>query len=219
MTAICPSSILACGMRVTLLDSLGDVAPGPNNSYVTDGLIQIQFTPDLFVPPEREQVSGCNCVIASAKFPSLLKRFDLTIDKGQLEPGLESLMTGADVVLSGPDPIGAWWPNNAQCGETPPPFVALEVWSQAYEGNAQSEVLPNIHWVWPKTQWVLGQSTLNNDIKQDQLVGFSIPNSLWGQGPYGDGPGENVGPMGGYWFTADDPPAAACGYATVVPSS
>ena len=29
MSAICPSSILACGMRVTLLDSLGKVEPGP----------------------------------------------------------------------------------------------------------------------------------------------------------------------------------------------
>lgn len=219
MTAICPSSILACGMRVTLLDSLGNVAPGPNNSYVTDGLIQIQFTPDVFTPDERTQVSGCNCVIASAKFASLLKRFDLEIQKGQLEPGLEALMTGADVVLSGSDPIGAWWPNNSECGDTPPPFVALEVWSQAFEGNSQSEILPNIHWIWPKTQWILGQSVLNNDFKQDVLTGFSVPNSLWGEGPYGDGPGENVGPQGGYWMTADDPPTAECGYQTVVPSS
>jgi hypothetical protein len=219
VTAICPTSILACGMRVTLLDSLGRVAPGPNNFWVTDGLIQLQFTPDVFVPNEITQVSGCNCLIANAKFASLLKRFDLTLDKGQLEPGLEALMTGADVVLDAGSPIGAWWPDNSECDKTPPPFVALEVWSQAYLGNAPSPDFPFVHWIWPKTQWILGQSTLAADAKQDQLTGFSIPSSLWGDGPYSDGPGEDIGVMGGYWFTDVEPPVASCGYGTVVPSS
>lgn len=219
MAALCPSSILACGMRVTTLTSLGAVDPDPNNFYTTDGLIEIQFTTDNFEPPEREQANGCNCLIASAKYPPLLKRFNLVIQKGKLEPGLESMMIGSDVVLDGADPIGAWWPNNSECGDTPPPFVALEVWTQAQVGNAQSAQWPYIHWIWPMTRWSLGQGTLNSDIKVDTLNGYSIPNSAWGHGPYGDDPGEVVGPQGGYWFTTDAPPAGVCGYQTVTPSS
>lgn len=219
MTAICPSSILACGMRVTLLDSLGNVAPSPNNSYVSNKLVALQTTPDTFAPTEAQQVSGCNCLVASAKFPELLKRFNLQITKGALEPALESMMVGATVVLSGPDPIGEWWQNNSICGQGTPPYVALEVWSQAYEGNGQSATFPYVHWIWPKTRWIQGQSTLDVNFKQDILTGFSDPNGLWGTGPYEDDPGENIGPMGGYWFTSDPPPTAFCGYESVVPSS
>lgn len=220
MTAICPSSILACGMRVTVLDSLGNVVDDPNNEWVSNKLIQIQFTPDVFEPTEQQQISGCNCVIATQKYPSLLKRFNLEIQKGALEPGLESMMLGSAVVLDDDgDPIGTWWPNNAECGDTPPPFVALEVWSQTLAGNHQDPLLPYVHWIWPMTRWVLGQSTLSVDIKQEVLTGFSIPNSRWGHGPYGDDPGEVVGPMGGYWFTDEAPPVGVCGYQTVTPSS
>ena len=107
MTAICPSSILACGMRVTLLDDLGNVNPDANNFWVTDDLIQITTTPELATGSDREQRSGCDCVIASAKFPDLLKRWTFEIQKGQLQPGLEALMLGEDVILDGEDPIGA----------------------------------------------------------------------------------------------------------------
>lgn len=219
MTAICPASILACGMRVTVLDSLGNVANQANNYYVSNKLIELQFTADNFEPAEREQVSGCNCLIASAKFPPLLKRFNLEIQKGALEPALESLMLGGSVVLNGSDPIGQWFPNNSECGDTPPPYVALEVWSQAFEGNAQSPTWPYVHWIWPMTRWSIGQSTLNTDLKTTVLTGFSNPNSRWGHGPYDDDPGEVIGPQGGYWFTTTVPPTAECGYQTVTPSS
>lgn len=219
MAAICPSSILACGMRVTLLDSLGNVASGPNNSYVSDKLIQIQTTPDTFAPAEAQQVSGCNCLVASAKFPELLKRFNLEVQKGALEPALESMMVGTTVVLDGADPIGEWWQDNSICGHGTPPYVALEVWSQAFEGNGQSPTWPFVHWIWPMTRWIQGQSTLNVDFKQDVLTGFSLPNDRWGHGPYSDSPGEVIGPQGGYWFTTDEPPDAVCGYQTVTPSS
>ncbi len=219
MTAICPSSILACGMRVTLLDSLGNVSPDANNFWVSDDLIQITTTPELATGSDRELRSGCDCVIASAKFPDLLKRFTFEIQKGQLQPGLEALMLGEDVILDGADPIGAWFANNSECGAAPIPNVALEVWSQAYEGNGQSQTLPFIHWIWPLTRWQLGASTLSSDFKQTVLTGFSDPNTRWGHGPYNDDPGEVVGPLGGYWFTATAPPAAECAYQTVSPSS
>lgn len=219
MTAICPASILACGMRVTLLDSLGNVNTGSNNYYVTDKLVQLQFTPDLFEPQERELVAGCNCLVASAKFPSLLKRFNLEVQEGALEPALEALMTGSSTVTSGSDIIGEFWPDNSICGNGTPPYVALEVWSYAWEGNGQSQTLPYVHWIWPMTRWVLGQGTLNTDFKSEPLNGFSLPNSRWGHGPYDDDPGVVIGAQGGYWFTATAPPTAVCGYQTVVPSS
>jgi hypothetical protein len=214
---ICPSSILACGLRVTKLDAVGNVASGANNYYVADDLIQITFTPELAQGSDRELRSGCDCVIASAKFPDLLKRFTLEIQKGELTPALESMMLGSDNVLDGSDIIGEMWPDNSACGDTPPPRVAIEVWSEAYEGNGQSQTKPFIHWIFPMSRWSLGQSVLSSDFKTTVLTGYSEPNGLWGHGPYGDG--ILVGAQGGYWFEDTGAPAAVCGYQTITPSS
>jgi hypothetical protein len=217
MTAICASSILACGMRATLLDQTGNVSSDPDNFYVTDNMVQLQFTPDVEAGSDRTLKSGCDCIIASAKFPDLLKRFNFEVQQGALEPGLIALMTGAPLIEDGADPIGWDWPVNASCGETPPHQVALEVWSFVWEDNAQNDERPYWHWIWPSTSWQFGQSTLNTDFMVPVLTGFSRGNPVWGHGPYGDA--VTVGDLGSVYQTADTPPSAVCGLQTVSPSS
>lgn len=222
--AICASSILACGLRVTLLDSDGSVADDDNNYYVTKNMIQIQATPDIEAGSDRTLKSGCDCIVATAKFPDLLKRFNFQIDLGQLEPALVSLMTGAPVVLDTSDtpvPIGWDWPVQISCADTPPPKVAIEVWSDVWDNDHQSPFLPYWHWIWPQTQWQFGQVQLNTDFYTPVLNGFSEGNSLWGHGPYGDGKpdGTVIGHLGSVWQTDDTPPDGFCGYQTITPSS
>lgn len=221
--AICASSILACGFRVTLLDELGAVSTDENNYYVTDSLIQLQMTPEIEAGSDRTLKSGCDCIVATAKFPDLLKRFNFQIDLAQLEPGLISMMTGATVIsdLSDiPVPIGWDWPIQVSCSDTPPPRVAIEVWSDVWENDRQNATLPYWHWVWPETRWQFGQAQLNSDFFTPVLNGFSIGNLEWADGPYGDGKpdGTDVGQLGSVWQTATAPPAGFCGYQTVVPS-
>lgn len=220
--AICGSSILACGLRVTLLNSNGSVAPSPNNSYVTKNLVQIVITPEIETGSDRTLKSGCDCIIATAKFPDLLKRFNFEIQLGALEPALISMMTGGAVILDTstvPVPIGWDWPVQISCSDTPPPKIAIEVWSDNWDSDHQSAVLPNIHWVWPGTQWQIGPSTLNTDFATLVLNGFSFGNTLWGHGPYSDSPGHLIGQLGSVYQTASAVPAGSCGYQSVTPSS
>lgn len=219
MSAICASSILACGLRVTLLDSTGNVANQANNYYVTQKMTELQFTPDIYSPNEITLASGCACIIVTAKFPDLLKRFTFQLSLGALEPALIALLTGGATISSGGVPFGFDWPVNLQCGQTPPPKIALEVWSYVWESDHQSQTLPYWHWVWPETQWQFAQSTLNTDAMVVQLTGFSTANPVWGHGPYGDGPGVNIAALGAVWQTATVPPVGVCGLQTVVPSS
>lgn len=206
-------------MRVTLLDQVGNVHSGSNNYYVTANLVQLQFTPDIEVGSDRTLKSGCDCIIATAKFPDLLKRFTFQVDLGKLEPGLVSLMLGGAMISSGGFPIGFDWPTSLNCGDTPPPRVALEVWSYVWDNDHQDGTLPYWHWVWPMTQWQIGQSTLSSDIMQPVLTGFSTANPLWGHGPFADDPGVVIGNLGAVWQTADVPPSGVCGLQTVSPSS
>ncbi len=222
--AICASSILACGLRVTLLDSTGFVAPEPNNFVTSDNLIQLQLTPEIEAGSDRTLKSGCDCIIATAKFPDLFKRFTFQIDLGELDPALISMMTGAPIVLDDSDipvPIGWDWPIQVSCADTPPPRVALEVWTDVWESDHQSPTVPYWHWVWPETQWQFGQAQLNTDFFQPVLNGFSIGNNQWGHGPYGDGKpdGSVIGQLGSVWQTADAPPAGVCSYQSITPAS
>ncbi len=220
---ICASSILACGFRVTLLESDGRVSSDPNNYYVSDNLIELGATPDVSTGADLERKSGCQCIIATAKFPDLLKRFNFRLTLGELEPGLQSLLTGAPMILddSGtPVPIGWDWPVQISCSDTPPPRVAIEVWSDVWSSDRQDQILPFWHWVWPQTRWQFDPFTLNGDFADMQLVGFSEGNSLWGRGPYGDDAFDHrVGHLGSVWQTAIDPPDGHCGLQTVTPSS
>lgn len=221
MAAICASSILACGMRVTLLDSVGNVADQDDNFYVTNNLIQVTVNPNVQTGNEPTLQGGCACIVASAKFPDLLKRFDFEITLGQLDQQLISLMTGGALISDGGNAIGLDWPDSGiTCGATPPPKLALEVWSYVWEGNAQNTVLPYWHWVWPMTQWQIGTATLNSsDFFQPALTGFSLGNPAWGHGPYDDDPGTVIGDLGSVWQTADAIPSQSCAYGTVTPSS
>jgi hypothetical protein len=206
-------------MRVTLLDDTGNVHSGSNNYYVTDKLVQLQFTPEVETGSDRTLKSGCDCIIATAKFPDLLKRFNFEIQLGQLEPGLVALMLGGAMISSGGSPIGFDWPDNLECGQTPPPKVAIEVWSYVWDIDHQDPTLPYWHWIWPMSQWQVGQSTLNSDVLVPVLTGFSRANPTWGHGPYTDDPGTVIGALGSVWQTSHTPPAANCGLQTVVPSS
>jgi len=220
MTAVCPSSILACGMRVTLLDSQGNVASGSNNVWVTDKLIEISTTPEIEAPTDLTMKSGCDRIIATYRGPELFKRHTFEISLGSIEPGLLSMMIGADVYLDGTDPIGLSWPGGIACDDVAVPQVALEVWSYAWECAGQSPTWPYIHWAWPGTRWQIGPATLGaTDFFRPALTGFSFANPLWGFGPYDDDPGDVIGDLGAFWFTDETPPTALCGYQTVVPSS
>jgi hypothetical protein len=220
--AICGSSILACGLRVTLLNDNGSVASTSNNFYVTDNLVEIAATPVVAAGSDRELRSGCDCIIATAKFPDLLKRFTFEIQLGALEPGLESLMLGAPVILDTSDvpvAIGLDWPTQVSCSDDRPPKVAIEVWSYNWDTDAQNATLPYIHWVWPMTQWQIAPTRLNTDFAAMVMTGFSTGNSLWGHGPYNDDPGQVIGHLGSLWQTATVPPASDCGYQTVSATS
>lgn len=218
--AKCLESIHLCRMRVTRLDSLGNVSPTTHNSYVTDKPIEFAFKPQIEAGEEKTIKGGCACIVASVKEPDLFKRFDIDYTTATIEPALLEMLTGASVVLDNsivPVPIGNMWPDNLACGDTPPPLSAIECWSDAYDVDYQDPTLPYFYWVWPATKWSISDGSLSADFYQPKLSGYTVPNGQWDHGPYGGT--VPIGTGGGYFLTNTVPPTAACGYATVSPSS
>lgn len=214
----CPESILACGLRVTLLDAEGDVAPGPNNYWVSDDLLEITTTPDVDTGSDIVMRGGCDCPKATYRGPDLFKRFTFEISLSSLAPGLLSMMLGGEMILDGTEPIGMGWPEFS-C-DAPQPKVALEVWSYAWDGSGQYEAFPYWHWVWPMTRWQIGPATLGpTDFFRPALTGYSVANPRWGHGPYDDDPGQVVPPAGAFWLTDDPPPSGVCEFGTIAVTS
>jgi hypothetical protein len=218
MAAVCPSVLHFCRLRVTRLDSVGNVAETPNNSYVTANTVQMQLTPDVQSGEERTLTGGCGCIIASAKDPDRFKRWQLELDVGALEPALFEMLLGVDVISSGSDPIGINGVSQLDC-DFDPSLCAVEAWADAWTDDAPDPTRPYVYFVWPATFWQFGQNTISNDFWQPKLTGFSRSNQLWGTGPYDDY---------GETFSVDQwaivqvptaPPDADCGYADVTPGS
>lgn len=209
-----------CRARFTRLTAVGNVAAGPNNSWVTDKITEFVYTPEIETGDDRVLKGGCGQIIAAAKNPDLRKRWTLSLSKGSIEPGLDELLLGDTVILSGPDAIGTWSGPQIGSSASGPPPVAVEVWTKNWEFDHQHPTRPWLHWVFAMSEWQRQAQTLNDDLSISPVAGFTRVNPVWGHGPYGEQPeampsGKDVG----VWEQAADPPAADCGYKTVAPSS
>lgn len=221
MAVNCGPSFGLCALRVTLLDDLGNVDAG-NNSYVTDKQISLAFSPNIDTGNTFSQRNGCGCSIARFKAEDIFNWWEFTFTDGALEADLIGLMTGGTPIVDGTDVVGVHYPSGLDCADTRRQ-VALEVWTQHIlpGGSGKDPTYPYIHWVWPATVWQFGDNTAQEDFMNPVLTGFSRSNALWGGGPYADGPpdGTDVAADGSWWKTADLPPTADCGLASVAPGS
>jgi hypothetical protein len=213
MTAICEAAIHLCLIRATRLDQLGSPAAGPNNVYVSDNPIMLSVKPQIESGTEKTLVGGCDCIIAEYKGYDKLKRFDLELDQGLIEPGLAELLLGGDSILAAGDPIGMWFPSQLSCDNPVQPNVCFEGWQDLWEDDHPvSTPYRYLRWIWPSTHWQIGDFTLQNDFNQPKLTAFTRGNPNWGLGIYGDLP-ESCEPMGGFFYD-NTVPVAACGWQT-----
>jgi hypothetical protein len=218
MAVNCGVSFGLCAVRITRVDSAGNVIAG-TNAYVTDNPIQITLTPNIETGNTVSVRNGCGCSVARFKFPDTFNWFEFSFNKAALEPSMEAFLLGAETIVDGADVVGIAFPSTLDC-DADEPSVALEYWTKHVVGSGQDGTYPWIHWVFPSTSWSLADNTFGEDATQVSLNGFSRTNTNWGEGPYGDGPPDSQDIRdGGYWKTDVDPPTAACAATTVTSTS
>lgn len=219
MAANCGGSFGLCVMRVTKLDAAGNVVNEAGNSYVSDNPKEIGFNPNIETGNTFNARNGCGCSVVRFKANDTFNWWDFTFADTVLEPILEALMLGQETIVNGADVVGVAFGGSLACDEDEP-AVSLEFWTKHVVGSGQDGTYPWIHWAFPKTVWQVSNRTAGEALMEPGLTGFSRTNTVWGEGPYGDGPpdGQPI-PEGGYWKTATDPPAADCLAAEVEPGS
>jgi hypothetical protein len=209
MSALCPSVIHLCFVRVTRLNSVGQPVAGPNNVYVSNNPVTLTVTPDVLAGEVKDMKGGCDQLLATYRGQDILKRFNLELDTGVVEPGLDEMMTGGSAITNTlAQAIGVQFP--VPCG-TQQPYVAFEAWQDLYDCDHQpSTPYQYRRWVFPSSRWQRGPVTLQNDFTLPKFTGFTLGNANWGLGIYGDQP-VSVAANGAYFFD-NTLPNAACGY-------
>jgi len=208
----CLAIIKLCAVRVTLLNTDGTPSDS-GDYYVTDKTVSLGFTPDISTGQDREIRNGCDCIVASSKAQDILKRFTFTLDRGNLEPGLEAMLLAQEAIVDADDSvIGVNF--SSDLGACAQAAVALEGWASAEALDHPDPDYPWLHFRWPWTQWQIGPGTLSADYFQPQVTGFNRANPEFGD-PYNDLPASGTGVITndffGYWYQAEDPPTAVCG--------
>lgn len=210
-----------CRVRATLLDAVGNVAADTDNSWVSEGLVSLAISPQITEGDSAVLKNGCGSKVASFQDDDVRDRYNLTITDALNEPGLRSLLLTETLIVSGADIIGTAAPDQTDT-TFEPNRVALEFWLKMYDGDDQSQTYP---WLWlnfPGTfSWVEADIDIGSDFTTPGFRGKSFKNDLWGNGPYADTgiTDDQLGPIFNNAMVAQDPPAAACGFAHIAPGS
>ncbi len=218
MAVSCGVSFGVCAVRLTKVDSSGNVIAG-DNSYVTDKAVSVAVNPNIETGNTFSVRNGCGCSLARFKAADTFNWFDFVFTEAALEPEMLNFLLGSEDILDNGDVVGLNFSGALDCDEEQP-AVAFEFWTQHIVGSAQDSSLPWFHWVFPRTIWQLGDNTFEEGIANPVVNGFSRTNDLWGRGPYGDGPPDNQNVTEwAVWKTDVDPPAAECAAQPVTATS
>lgn len=218
MADACGVPFGACLIRVTRLDTNGNVIAG-SNAYVSDTPISIALSPDIETGDSISVKNGCGCKIASRKFPDTFNFWNVTLTDAELEPTLISFLLGAETIVDGADTVGWAFPSSLACDEQSP-RTQFEFWVENGQGSGLNPTYPYWHWVIPAVAWTFGDNTFESGNATPTFTGTSQANGNWGDGPYGDGPpdGQDL-TEGGAWATNDTLPTAECAAQTVTSTS
>lgn len=216
MANLCPTTIHLCRVRHTRLNADGTVASAPNNHVVTASPMTLEITPDVLQGDSKDLIGGCDCLLATYRGKDKLRRWNLKLTMGDIEPAQIELMTGAGLLVNGvSENIGNTFPTSQlTCTGASQPPSALEAWSDLWIGDNQPQTGARyIRWIFPMTFWQPDAWTLQNDLGGFAFTGFTRTNP-WNN-PYIDFPtGVTAIPGQGGFFYDSTIPAAYCGYST-----
>lgn len=213
------ASIQAKRLRAIRLEPGGAPDVGADGLLVTDALISAQVGVETEAGAEFIQKNGGGGICVNFKGDDRIKRATLTLNLCQLDSELLSMLVGGTIIDDNGQTIGLDLPDES----ADLPRVAIEIWSAAWEGSAQSvsstQDPVHIHWVFPRCQFTMGQFTIEEGILTVPVTGNSTSSPVYGNGPDGSAPLPFyiTGPLA--WYLDDDPlPDVTNGFAALVGS-
>jgi hypothetical protein len=214
-------SIKGKTVRLTRLDSCGNVVEGSCSTLVSDCFINVTLSGEFEAGDEYIQKSAWGELCINDKDPDILKRVNVSVQFAEINPDALDILTAANPVISGGNTIGASWgtdPNESA--------FALEVWTKRTgvdcgEGSSQEWgyfVVPFV-----RNGKIDGDLTVENAALTMTVMGEGFPApASWADTPYTSNPFVESFPAGdvfGMVVTTVQPPSDTEGcVALVLPS-
>jgi hypothetical protein len=183
------ASIQGVSIRVTRLDSAGNLMTGPGDSYTTSAFMRISFTPEYEEGDEITEKGANGVVCVTYKAPDTLKRITMELAICEPDPELSALLSGGLLLRKN---IGtANDPNLKSVGWAAPGVgddpagngVAIEAWSHAVKDGKRAGVLPYFHWVFPYVKMrQSGDRVIENGLLANTFEGFGLGNPSFQSG-------------------------------------
>jgi hypothetical protein len=183
------ASIQGVSIRVTRLDSVGNLLTGAGDSYTTSAFMRVSFTPEYEEGDEITEKGANGVVCVTYKAPDTLKRITMELAICEPDPELSALISGGLLLRKNLGSIND--PNTKSVGWAAPGVgddpagngVAIEVWSHAVKDGKRTGVLPYFHWIFPYVKMrQSGDRVIENGLMANTFEGFGLGNSSFQAG-------------------------------------
>lgn len=224
----CYGSLQVCAYRIAQLNSNGTPWNGANHGLANNTLIDASIEIDLEAGADLTMKNGCGSICQTFKDCDRIKGVNLTLNLCALDAKMIQMMVGGFAFVDSAgagiaDYVGYEFPSST---DPCPTGVCLELWTKAWNGTAQATPAFSsgspvyFHWVFPKTTWMLGSMTMEDDFMTVPLTGYGVENPrITANGPFDDWPVDIAGGGGinaaGGWFFDQTIPTASCELITV----
>ena len=183
------ASIQGVSIRVTRLDSVGNLLTGPADSYTTSAFMRISFTPEYEEGDEITEKGANGVVCVTYKAPDTLKRITMELAICEPDPELSALISGGlllrkNLGTSGqPDHKSIGWAAPGVGDDPAGNGVAIEAWSHAVKSGKRSGVLPYFHWIFPYVKMrQSGDRVIENGLMANTFEGYGLGNASFQAG-------------------------------------
>lgn len=181
----CVALARASRMRLTRLDACGVPAPGATGTLVSDGMINVDYTPNYLDPEEITQLNANGDLCIDDQGRPQLRWLDLSIVMCNVNPDAINIITGNPLVANDatPTPESVGFRINGEVTGTV--NFALELWSNVANQacNAAGDRLYG-YWLLPfVVQARVGQWSVANAALTLTFTARTSVDSGWGLGP------------------------------------
>jgi hypothetical protein len=183
------ASIQGVSIRVTRLDSVGNLLTGPADSYTTSAFMRISFTPEYEEGDEITEKGANGVVCVTYKAPDTLKRITMELAICEPDPELSALISGGLLLRKNlgttgqPDHKSIGWAAPGVGDDPAGNGVAIEAWSHAVKDGKRTGVLPYFHWIFPYVKMrQSGDRVIENGLMANTFEGFGLGNASFQAG-------------------------------------
>lgn len=183
------ASIQGVSIRVTRLDSAGNLMNGPGDSYTTSAFMRISFTPEYEEGDEITEKGANGVVCVTYKAPDTLKRITMELAICEPDPELSALLSGGLLLrknlgtAESPDTKSIGWAAPGVGDDPAGNGVAVEAWSHAVKDGKKAGVLPYFHWIFPYAKFrQSGDRVIENGLLANTFEGYGLGNATFKSG-------------------------------------